>query len=227
MKKAHLGPGLILEAQRGGVLAVDQHDAFQAAGARRNFSEHVGQKRVAAGDGQQVAVELAGESAAGGLGDIGGGDERNALLGGVILDGAGEGMAGILFEAGDQREDFVLILARRGKDPGELRPAVGEGAGLVEKNGLAGGEAFQDRWVADDDAPPGGKRDGADDRNGNGDQKRAGRGDDKDGEEARRIAGELPCGKRDRQRRGVYQAPMRSARRCMCGRSCWASCMMR
>ena len=65
-----------------------------------------------------------------------------ALLGGTH-HGVGHGMGKVLFQTGGQLQNFALVAAGEGHDLHYLRGGTGEGAGLVEHDGVCLGQGFQ------------------------------------------------------------------------------------
>ena len=113
-------------------------------------------------------------------------------------DRLGERMLAAGLDRGGIAENLVFGEARRRLDAGELRLALGEGAGLVDDDGVDRGHALERLGVADEDAGLGAAAGRHHDRDRRGKAERAGAGDDEDadrgderiGERRRRADGE-------------------------------------
>ena len=109
--------------------------------------------RRRAPDGVRLAVDRGLDAPPGERPEPGGGSDLAALAGGGD-DGPGERVLAVGLDAGDA-QDVVLARARRGGDPGDDVGATGEGAGLVEQDGVDRAHALEGEPVLDQDARPG------------------------------------------------------------------------
>src|SRR5262249_53783076 len=92
---------------------------------------------------------------------------------------------GVALQAGDEGEDVRPLPAGGREQLGQLRPAVGQGAGLVEDGGAAGVDLLQDGGGPDEEAAAGAGRE-----RGGGEPRAAG------GRSARGVAPARTAGKR-------------------------------
>ena len=186
-----LGAGLVAEAEGGQVLAVAQGDAFEATLRGReelqNLREGFGEF-FAAGHLVGVAIDHAAEAFPRFLADLHRLGKGNPGCRGGLDHGGRQRMARIALETGDTGQRLLGCVTRGREGFDQSRLAVGEGAGLVENGHPAGGNFFQGHRVLDDDAPAGCERNGANDRDRNADQQRAGCGDDQHGQEPGQVA---------------------------------------
>jgi len=67
---------------------------------------------------------------------------RDAPCSRLPADGRRDMMLGMGFEPGEQRQEAAFVRVQR-DDPRHGRPAVGEGAGLVEGEDIDGGQCFE------------------------------------------------------------------------------------
>lgn len=184
------GSGSVLKAEGGEEAAVDEKDGFHAGGGRGKVGEI---DFSAAGDGDEEGADVANQALAGLFADIEDGGEGDAFGFGGGDDRTGQRVFRELFEAGGVSEGLTAVDTGGGDDFGEVRTAVGEGAGFIEDEGAAGIDAFEEAGILDDDGAACGERDGTEDGDRNGDEEGAGGGDDEDGEEAAGIAAEEPA----------------------------------
>ena len=185
--------GLILETKQCSIAIVEQDNTFEAAGDGGEMVLNIDGDLAATCDDEVGAVDRSREAVAGGFAHVDSLRNSDGFAFGGFNDGVRQRMAGVLFETGDESKEFLAVEAVGGEEFGEAWAAVGEGPGLVEKDGRACINAFEDGGIADDDATPRGKRDGADDRDGNGNNERARRGNHKNGKETRGILADVPC----------------------------------
>ena len=125
-------------------------------------------------------------------------------LGGGVDDGAGERVLGGAFDAGGEPEQ--LVVARSPADATIWVTdglAFGQGAGLVDDEGVDLLHPLERFGVLDQDAEPGAAADADHDRHGRGQPERTGAGDDQDGDgddQRVREAGVGPDGGPDEER---------------------------
>ena len=105
-------------------------------------------------------------------------------------DRLGERMLAARLDGGGEAQHLVLGKARRRLDAGELRLALGQGAGLVEDDGVDRGHAFERLGVADEDAGLGAAAGRHHDRDRRREAERAGAGDDEDADRGDQRIGE-------------------------------------
>jgi hypothetical protein len=149
-------------------------------------------KLAAPGDGDAMTVDEARESLAGKLGDVGDLEQRTMLRFCFSANRLGEGVFGVALEAGGESEEAAAVPVVEGEDAADMRTAVGKSSGFVDDEDAAGRELFEDRWVFDEDSARGSDGDGPNDCDGDREQNRTGRGDDKYSEEAFGVVGEEP-----------------------------------
>ena len=87
------------------------------------------------------------------------------LLGGAD-DGGGHRMGEVLLQAGREPEHLRLLPAAEGDDPGDRGAGAGEGAGLVEDDGVGGGDRLEEPAALDGDLPTARLPHGREDREG-------------------------------------------------------------
>ena len=141
----------------------------------------VGEEPFAAGD-HAVAVDDALDAEAFEVGEaLDGGQAADAVAGGGG-DGLGDGVLGGVLEGTDEAEHLVAVGAVDGDDVDERHAAGGDGAGLVEHDGVDLSGRFEDLWSLDED-PELGAAAGADEQRGRGGETEgAGAGDDQHGD---------------------------------------------
>ena len=115
-------------------------------------------------------------------------------------NGAGERMFRVALQTRHERQHLRLGEAGGDQLFGQLRLAVGERPGLVEDRGATLGDLLEHDGTLDDDRPAGAQGNRADDGDRDGDQQRAGRGDDQHREEANGVSRHGPREHGDRQR---------------------------
>src|SRR6266508_2596327 len=130
--------------------------------------------RADAGQGLRVGCGLKGQAAVGG----GAGDGLRDRVGGGGFDGGG------------QRQDLVFGAAVEGVHGDQRGLATGEGAGLVEGDGVDGGEVFEVDAALDEDAVAGAAGDRRDHGDWHGDDQGAGARDGQDHQGAVEGVGE-------------------------------------
>jgi hypothetical protein len=189
--------------------AIDDDHALEPAGRlrKRCSSRRIGGGELAAArdrdvadDARAVAADLAGKSPSGLLRDLLHLGPRERLRVGRLDDRLRERMLRVAFEGGRDREHAVSLHPTDRHHFRELRAAVGERAGLVEDRRATGVEPLEHCGITDHDPPLRRERHGADDRDGDRDQKRTGRRDHEHGKEADGIAARPPRGRRDQHR---------------------------
>src|SRR5207237_40219 len=94
----------------------------------------------------------------------------------------------VLLNACYESKYFIGIEFRPWHDFCELWLPDRQGSRLVKYGDRASIDRFEDSGILDDDAAPGGERDGAENGNRNRNKQRARRRDDKDGEKSRRLS---------------------------------------
>ncbi len=152
---------------------------FFAGGVGDMFGFH--QACVADKDG--VAVEIPADALSGDFRIIGESGRINRCITGG-QDGFSDRMSGKLFGCGSDMEDFFGSSFGGGKDFCDLERTAGESAGLVKDDGADIVECFEVIAAFDEDTVTGGRADAAEERQGDGDDKGAGTGNDKEDEAA-------------------------------------------
>ena len=124
-----------------------------------------------------------------------------------VHDRAGEHVRRQLLDRGGQPEDLrralpidavpVGAVDRTDLDRGQPRPAGGERPGLVEQDDAGPRQGLERPAALDDHAAPGRPRDPGDDRDRRGQQERARRRHDQDGQAADGVAGDEPGDRRE------------------------------
>ena len=131
--------------------------------------------------GHRYAVHLSGQAVAGLLVYLpcAAGIQRLAPGGPQAL---GNGMIGPAFGQGSGFQEGILGEALGREHAGHLEHALGQGAGLVEHDGLHLGQGFQIVAALDQDTAAGSAADAAEEGEGNADDQRTGAADDQEGE---------------------------------------------
>ena len=101
-------------------------------------------------------------------------------------------MLRVELEACRQREHLFLREAGSDELLRQLRFAVGQGSGFVENGGAAFGDLFKDGGILHHDRASRRQRNGADDRDRNGDEQWAGRGDHQHRQEPNSFTADRP-----------------------------------
>ena len=146
-------------------------------------------------DGDPSPVDHAAHPGARGLDDVVRHRQREAPFAGAVDDRRGEHVRRQLLDRGRQPEDLALIdgpglRGRTDVDRGQPRPAGRQGPGLVEQDDPSPGQGLERAAALDDHAAARRARDPGDDRDRRGQQERARRRHDQDGEPADRVAGQ-------------------------------------
>lgn len=202
------GPRCVPKPQCRRVGAVDRDDAFQAAADgwdKLDSREVQPGELVAARDANLAALDDAAKSLTRLLADLGSFRNRQTFAFRGFQNRSGKGMTGVALEACDHSENLRSFPTRHCEKLGQGGLAVGESASLVEDRGAALRDLLQHGGALDDDRPTRAERDRPDDGDGNGEEERAGRGDDQHGQKPGRVAGKSPRGQRDDERDGSVE----------------------
>ena len=146
-------------------------------------------------------------------------------------DGRGQQVLGLVLEPGDQREQLGLVDAVD-DDVGDLRLALGQGAGLVHDDGVDAGRGLEGGGVLDQHAALGAQPGADHDRGRGGQPEGVGAGDDDDGDgEQQAVSTPAPdhshapkVSRPPMRATSTSQNAGRSARRCPGALEFWASC---
>ena len=186
--------GCVVELEHGSEGAIEHDDALEPGAGGGEALLLFGGEAVAAGDEDLAGADHAANAGAGGFADAGDRDEGESAALSGFDHGLGERVAGVALEGGGGLHDLFLSKAGAADHVCEGGLAVGEGAGLIEDEGLAGADVLENGGIADEDAAAGGEGDGAEHGDGDADQERARGGDGEYGEEAVGFAGDGPRG---------------------------------
>ena len=124
------------------------------------------------------ARHRAGNALAGDRLEAAGLTDRQAAFAGAADDGLGQRMLRAFFQAGGERQQFVLRKAFGSDDIGQPRPAFGQGAGLVDDQRIDRSEAFERGGFLDQHAGMRPAPGGGHDRHRRRQAERTGTGDD-------------------------------------------------
>jgi len=80
--------------------------------------------------------------------------QLNAPLAGAGDDGLGQRMLGVLLSRGDEAQEIIFPPAAKSEDIREGGRSIGEGAGLVEDDGIYARDVLEGRCVFDQDVVP-------------------------------------------------------------------------
>ena len=178
-----------------------------------SLSLPVGVPSSDAGERDREAVSLdGGGDTAPGLGvELARGRDGQAAVSGAGDDGAGQRVfAGVARPRRPSRQDVVGVESGQAMDGDEAWGAVGEGAGLVERDDVDVAELLHHHGGLDQHAVPAGVGDRRQQRRHGGQHDRARRGDDHEGHRAqqRRLQGR-PGRERDSEQRPASRRPRR------------------
>ena len=124
----------------------DSASSFAASQVGGDRHRPVGEQQFAPGD-DGVPVDDALDAETFEVGEIFDRAQLTDSVAGGVGDGLGDGVLGSVFERTDEAQDLVAVGAVDGDDVDERHPAGGDGAGLVEHDGVDPGGSIREPVV--------------------------------------------------------------------------------
>jgi hypothetical protein len=139
-------------------------------------------KEAAVAGNEMISRTLSDEAVAADLADIGEGDRGKIALGGMGHDRRRQGMSTPRFDRRGKAQQLVGLDAAHREEIGDAEAAAGQGAGLVEEDGIDAGDILQGRSALEKDAAPQADGTADHDRGRRRQTESTGAGDDDDGD---------------------------------------------